>query len=85
MDVCIEVLKVINRGSSKPTRIMYKSNISWVPLAKILKFLEDNGNIIAEDTGNRKTYYITEKGKNILRYHQQFMTMLTEETGSLPA
>ena len=85
LDICIDVLQVIKRGCCKPTRIMYRSNISWIPLREILSFLISQGAVTVRNSGEkRKEYYITEKGRNILKYYEQFKAILTERTGSLP-
>ena len=83
LEMCIDVLQVIKEGCSKPTRIMYGSNTSWNPLCRILEFLVGQGAVAFKTDGERKEYYITEKGEKILEYYGQFKTMLTERTGSL--
>jgi len=64
----LDVLKVVGKGTQKPTRIMYKTNLSWKPLMKILESLQDQGLISRDDNGNHTTYRLTEKGKGILVY-----------------
>jgi predicted transcriptional regulator len=39
LEIYIETLKWIRSGINKPTNIMYKSNLSWIPLKNILDFL----------------------------------------------
>jgi predicted transcriptional regulator len=70
--ICIDVLKAIKEGYSKPTRIMYRSNLSWHSLKNMLSELETLGLIQKEmkkprnGTRLRSTYTITEKGMKIV-------------------
>jgi predicted transcriptional regulator len=74
LELYLDVLWAIKRGTTKPTRIMYEANLSWKPLQKILnsmlaqKLVED---IDASDNRDRRTntiYKITQKGENIINY-----------------
>ncbi len=73
LEIYLDILKVISKGTQKPTRIMYRTNLSWKPLMKTLESLEDQGLIIRDESGNRTTYKITEKGKSILGYFNRVM------------
>jgi len=70
LDVVLEILQIIDNGEGTPTRIMYKSNLSWVPLNNLLKILTEQGLIEKE----RNKYYhswnyrIMEKGKKVMKY-----------------
>jgi len=68
LQIYLDVLKVIASGVHKPTRIMYKCNLSWVPLKEILDSLVDRGLISVRKVGKRRVYEITEKGWNVIRY-----------------
>ena len=81
MEICVEVLQIINKGFRKPTRIMYKSNLSWVPLCEVLSFLANQGAVRIKKIGKKREYYITERGKEILGYYEQLRSMLMEKTG----
>ncbi len=63
-----DVLKAIELGIEKPTRIMYKANLTHQMLQKIFTILVQNRFIREEVCGTKKRYYITLKGKNAL-YH----------------
>jgi len=67
LEIYIDVLRVIERGIHKPTKIMFAANISWKPLNEILVNLERQGLIERKTVGNRTLILITEKGKRILR------------------
>ena len=74
--LCLDVLKVISKGVTKPTNIMYKSNLSWVTLMEILKFLVEEDLVRFEKVGKRKRYKITQKGLDTLKYYRKIEEML---------
>lgn len=45
LEIYVEVLSIIHKGTKKPTRIMYAANISWKPLQNILKSMLSQGHI----------------------------------------
>ena len=72
----MEVLDAINKGTRKPTRIMYGTNLSWKPLMKILESLQDQSLIKSEKKGSSMIYKITEKGKTVLKYLTRAMKLI---------
>ena len=68
LELYLEVLDAINKGTGKPTRIMYRTNLSWKPLMKILESLQDQSLIKSEKKRSSTVYRITDKGKNVLEY-----------------
>ena len=72
LEIYLDVLKAIKRGTHKPTKIMYKTNLSWKPLMKVLDSLTDQGLIATIKENNRTVYEITEKGRDILKYFDEF-------------
>ncbi|MEM1530599.1 MAG: DUF4364 family protein [Candidatus Bathyarchaeia archaeon] len=79
LEVYLEVLRVVSRGESKPTRIMYKTNLSWVPLQEILEFLVSQGLLEEVELERRKEYFITEKGRQVLAYFKSMTELLPYE------
>ena len=74
LEIYIDVLKEIKGGTTKPTRIMYGSNLSWQLLQGVLSSMADQ-DLIEEidDSGSRdkrtnKIYKITSKGDGVIRY-----------------
>jgi len=74
LEIYLDVLWTIKRGTNKPTRIMYEANLSWKPLQRILssmlaqKLVED---VDASDNRDKRTntiYELTQKGENIITY-----------------
>lgn len=69
--LCLDVLKVISKGVTKPTNIMYKSNLSWATLMEILEILVNEDLVNLEIVGKRKRYKITQKGLDTLEYYRK--------------
>ena len=69
LEIYFDILEVISRGTNKPTRIMYKTNLSWITLQDMFKILIEGSFIKEEKEKNSLRYYINEKGKNALSYH----------------
>ncbi len=78
LEIFFDVLAIIARGVSKPTRIMYKTNLSWTSMQDIFETLIDGGFILEEDVGTAKRYSITEKGQNALAYHLRSLEGLVD-------
>jgi len=72
LEISLDVLRAVKKGVKKPTRIMYASNISWVPVQRILSSLVSNGFVReTELKGDKRTsrcYEITQSGLNVLMY-----------------
>ena len=85
LELYLDVLWAIKRGTIKPTRIMYEANLSLKPLQKILnsmlaqKLVED---VDASDNRDKRTntiYKITQKGENIITYFSRAQEYLEIE------
>ena len=69
LEIYFSILEVILRGVTKPTQIMYKTNLSWSVLQEMFETLINGGFVKEEQEKNCLRYYITEKGENALAYH----------------
>jgi len=71
--IAVDVLSVIHQGESRPTRIMYASNLSWNTLKSTIDLLVNKG--YAQEAGDMqgrgKQYYITHSGMNVLKYYDR--------------
>ena len=76
LEIYLDVLKAIDAGTRKPTRIMYRANLSWVPLVKILESLLDQDLIAQEEDHKHTVYHITENGRNVLQYFDEAMELI---------
>ena len=79
LEIYIDVLNTIRRGTHKPTRIMYRTNLSWKPLMTVLDSLADQDMITTRNEGNHRLYEITEKGMNVLQYFLRAMDSIKVE------
>lgn len=68
IEIYMGVLQVIRRmGYAGPTRIMYRSNLSYAPLKRILQSLVKEGFVEAvEEPSGRRLYRLTEEGRRAL-------------------
>lgn len=70
LTIYFDILKSIEEGNEKPTRIMYGTNLSWNVLNEILETLTKSG-FIRIKNGKRRRYKITGKGIRALSYHKK--------------
>jgi predicted transcriptional regulator len=74
LEIYLDVLWAIKRGTRKPTRIMYEANLSWKPLQRILKSMLDQDLIVEVDARPERdkrttvVYEVAQKGENIIKY-----------------
>jgi len=69
----IDILVMIKRGETLPTRIMYGVRLSWSVLQSTLQSLVKQGlieeyNELKGNNRSKKLYRITAKGDNVLKY-----------------
>ncbi|MHA2313773.1 MAG: DUF4364 family protein [Candidatus Hermodarchaeia archaeon] len=76
LEICFDVLKAIQGGISKPTQIMYETNVSWITLQTVFDSLISSTFIIMKRKGKAKRYTITEKGEQALSYHEKSLQEL---------
>ncbi|MGD2142025.1 MAG: winged helix-turn-helix domain-containing protein [Candidatus Bathyarchaeota archaeon] len=74
LEMYLDVLWAIKRGTRKPTRIMYEANLSWKPLQRILDSMIARDLVLEidatpeRDKRTSSVYEITQKGENIITY-----------------
>jgi predicted transcriptional regulator len=66
MQVELDILRVINEGIDRPTRIMYRTNLSWSVMQSFLTILESRGLVQIKKENGRTIYSLTDKGNNLL-------------------
>jgi len=71
LQIYFEVLEVVEEGTSKPTQIMYGTNLSWNTLNDVFDVLINSKFLIKEKTKTSKRFYITTKGKKALSYYRK--------------
>ena len=78
LELYFDVLEVIDIGVDKPTRIMYKTNLTWTNMKTILDNLTRTNFVRREDRNNQRRYYITDKGKRSLLYYKKSLEGIIE-------
>ena len=80
LQILVDVLRVIESGTRKPTRIMHKGNLSWRPLQKILeRLLEDELVTVQESKRGgcvSRRYSITGKGAAVVELYRDLRSLL---------
>ncbi|MEM2168969.1 MAG: winged helix-turn-helix domain-containing protein [Candidatus Bathyarchaeia archaeon] len=66
LEIYVDILRIIEGGISKPTRIMFAANLSWKTLNEILRDLEERRLIERRTARGRKIFLITEEGRRAL-------------------
>ncbi len=79
LELFIDVLTQLSSGVAKPTNIMYKCNLSWKPLQEILDSMVQQGLIEIYEKKKRRTYGITSKGVETLKYIEKARELVTIE------
>ena len=63
LEVYFDVLKAIGEGVDKPTRIMYKANLSWNTLEDALATLANKEFVIEKRVGNSRRYLLSPRDR----------------------
>lgn len=79
LEIYLDILRTIKRGVNKPTRIMYRTNLSWKPLQTILESMANQELIRPIEVNKRRKYAITQKGENALGYFEEMMRLIKFE------
>jgi predicted transcriptional regulator len=66
MEMMVHVLDALRKGADKPTRVMYKSNLSWSACQTFLSHLVERGFVKVVSDGPRKRYELTPSGAEVL-------------------
>ena len=62
----LDILAAVKGKAEKPTRIMYRSNLSWSLCQELLRHLTGKGLIRVVAQGRRKRYELTPQGDAVL-------------------
>ena len=79
LEIYLDILRAVKSGVNKPTNIMYKCNLSWLPLKRILETLIERDLLRMVHEKNRKIYEITQKGRDVLSYFEKAEELLVTE------
>ena len=79
LKIYVDVLRTIRGGEKIPTRIMFRTNVSWAPLMKMLEYLVSQDLVRREEESRRRRYVIREKGKKALTYFDEVARLIEVE------
>ncbi|MGP8125830.1 MAG: winged helix-turn-helix domain-containing protein [Nitrososphaerales archaeon] len=65
-EIMFDILTAVKGEAEKPTRIMYRSNLSWSVCQDLLRHLTGKGLIKVVAEGKRKRYELTPQGRGVL-------------------
>ena len=68
LEILLDVLDTINRKPMRPTRVMYRCNLSWKIVNEVLDIAVSQELVSKEKAGNGFKYAITDKGRKVLEY-----------------
>ena len=82
LEIRMDILKAISAGAEGPTQIMYKANLSWILLCEHLSSLTEQGFVEEKLVGNRKKYWLTTRGNEIV---SSYMNLIRDMVFEVPA
>ncbi len=62
----LDILEAVKEGPERPTRIMYRANLSWSVCQDLLGHLVGRGLIRLIAEGERKRYELMPKGSQVI-------------------
>lgn len=65
LEICYDVLQAVSDGADAPTKMVYRTNVSWVVLQDIPNLLLSSDYIVLKGSENRRTFRLTEKGQEV--------------------
>ena len=84
LEIYANILESVSDGISKPTRIMYRANLSWLPLQRHLHLLVEKGFLGETKFKSRNIYNITDRGRRFLHYLDLVKNELAQGDIDLP-
>ena len=61
-EMMVDVLRAVRGGAALPTRVMYRSNLSWSVCQDLLKHLAAKGLLETRAEGERRVIVLTPRG-----------------------
>jgi len=79
------VLKAVADGRQKPTHIMYRANLCWERLKKLLDFLVKEDLLQKANIDGSISFSLTPRGKDVLGYFRKLELELYYKRKNLPS
>jgi len=77
LEIDFYILRVLGKHPYGPTKLMYRANLSWLPLKERLSLLMNMGFVSETSLSKgRKVYGLTERGEEALRRFHQLKSFL---------
>ena len=76
IELYVDVLMAIYNGRRSPSRIVYAANLSYDRVMKCINFLEEQGLVLKAEDEKRKSYTVTDRGKEVIKYFNEIETAL---------
>ena len=73
----MDILEAVAAGHERPTRIMFKANLSWIILQEAIDYLMTSGLLQETADRGRRIYSVTHKGINIIEDFRRVRGELT--------
>jgi len=67
-EMMLDILEAVKEGPERPTRIMYRANLSWSICQNLLGHLLERGLVRLIAEGERKRYDLTPKGSQVITW-----------------
>ena len=81
VEMSFDILNTVwTEGEAKPTRLMYRANLSWNVMCDILAHLTDRGLLAVNTSGARRTISLTPLGTTCLQKLVEARGMLLGNT-----
>lgn len=81
LEIQMDILKVVHDGAFLPTQIMYRANLAWVSLQSCLGSLVGTGLLQRVSAGSKRSYQLTQKGRDILMNFNQILDAVRAQEG----
>jgi predicted transcriptional regulator len=76
-EIFCDILMVIDRGTTRPTRILQRANLTWNQQLMYLDILLRNGFITREVRGRIVSYHLTPKGKSVVELSSRLRELIS--------
>jgi len=71
IELVFDILDLLSEGPERPTRMLYRANLSWYLMSRYIAFLITTGLIVeGEDNKGHREFYITARGRRALRTYR---------------
>jgi predicted transcriptional regulator len=66
VEIACDILSALSDGTSKPTHIAYRANLSWTLVNRFLEVMVERKLVSKLEMGRRSSYSLTASGRDVL-------------------